>query len=185
MMSESDDQDLDLSTMLNNMERQLIEKALSEKQKKKEPPHEPMVVLEISGKEPELWEERQPRFFQRLGNSIKDIFKSDIPTNATANKEIMDTADDLVRSAQEAIKSPQLINQERQASIKKQLAEAKANEAVARKTELEADLLEAEIERDKVHQSQKMIQILIQRGILVPLKQDDGEIVLLYKGKAK
>ncbi len=141
-----------------------------------------LVAIEITGKDLDTWNDRRPRFYERMLNSVINIFKSDIPPSATANKEMKESADDFLRSAQEKIKSPQLVNQERQASISLKLAEAREREANTRKIQLEADKLEMEIEQETVHQSQKTIEILIQRGELELLKEEDGELILLYKG---
>lgn len=145
----------------------------------------PLIAIEVSGKNKDIWKKRRPRFFQRLINSIKSLFKGDIPPSATANSEILDAADEILHSAQEAIKSPQLINQERQANIKNKYADTKLKEAEARKAALEADILEMEYEREMVHHSQKLIERMIQRGELILLKEDNGEIVLLYKGQGR
>ncbi len=145
--------------------------------------HEPMISVSIVGQDQNTWLKREPRFIERILNSVKNFFGSDIPSTATANNEIQEAAENLVESAQQTIKSPQLINLERQANIKVKLAEVKEREANARKTTLEADLIEQEVKlREDVHNSQRIIDLLIQRGELVPIEKN-GVMTFVYNKK--
>lgn len=142
--------------------------------------NESMMAVEITGKDAGLWERRESRFVERLVNSFKKLLGADIRPEITANNELLDAADAIANSAKEALKAPQLKNLERQAAVRAKLAEAKEKEANARKIGLEADMLEMEIERERVLQSQAIINRLITRGELIPVEKD-GELVLVYK----
>lgn len=142
--------------------------------------HENMVAIELCGKNPERWERREPRFIERLKNSFRKLLGADIRPEITANNELLDAADTLAKSAQEALKAPQLHNLERQASVKLKLAEAMEKEANARRTNLEADMLEIEVKSKHIHESQAIIDRLIQRGDLIPVEKD-GELFMVYK----
>lgn len=139
---------------------------------------ESMIAVGVTGKDSKVWVDRKPRFLERLINSVKMLFGADIPASATANQEFQDTVDSMAKSAQEALKGPQLVNEERQASINLKLAEAKERAANARKVGLEADLLEAEV-RKTVHESQKIVNLSLQRGEL-KLFIEDGKITFVF-----
>lgn len=145
--------------------------------------NEPMLAVSIVGKNSEIWEKREPRFVERITNSVKKIFGADIPAYATVDEDLKEAAEDLASSAKAAIKTPQLKNLDRQATINLKLAEIKLKEANARKTNLEADLLEQELKmREDVHNSQKYVDLLIQRGELIPVEKE-GELIFIYKKK--
>jgi hypothetical protein len=139
-----------------------------------------LLAIDIQGKDPEIWAHQKPRLYTRIANSVKDLFSqnNDIPPQATANEDIKETIENLAYSAKAKLQSPQLANLERQANINVKLAEVKEREANARKIALEADRLEMDIEREKVHESQKMINILIQRGQL-SLVEHEGEMCFI------
>jgi len=143
-----------------------------------------MISVDLHGKDIEIWEKRSDRFHERITNSIKKIFGGDIPASATANEDLKEAIDDLAESAKQKLKTPQLNNIEKQITIRAKYAELKEREARTRKIELEADKLEMEIERAKVLESQKIIDLLIQRGELV-MKQINGETVFIYKKRRK
>lgn len=153
---------------------------LDKQNSKLESDHEKMVAIEICGKDPACWEAQEPRFVNRIVNSFKRLFGADIKPDVTANNELLDAADTLAKSAHEALKAPQLYSSERQASIKLKLAEAKEKEASARKVNLEADMLEMEIRKQAIAESQEYIDLLIKRGELIPIEKD-GEFFLVYK----
>ncbi|MEW8439698.1 MAG: hypothetical protein AB2689_16240 [Candidatus Thiodiazotropha taylori] len=143
-----------------------------------------LITIELSGRNPERWKARKPRFLQRIGNSVKKLLGADIKPQFTADEELNNTAEEAIKSAKEAIRKPQLENEERQASIQLKLAEVKEKEAYARRTNLEADMLEIEIESKLIHESQEIIDRLIQRGALIPIEKD-GELYFIYnKDKA-
>jgi hypothetical protein len=141
-----------------------------------------MILLNIAGKDPVRWEKRKPHFLNRLINSVKGMMGTPFDRSNTANEEIQSTFDDIARSAQEVAKAPQLINAERMASITLKLAEAREREAVARKTNLEADMLEDEIKRKEIFESQRVIELLIQRGELL-VKESDGQKYIILTGR--
>lgn len=148
-----------------------------------------LLSVAFEGKDSEIWARQEPRFHQRIFNSLKKMVGQgrDIPASATANDDLKEAIDNVAQSAQEKLKGPQLINLERQANIAVKLAEAKEREANARKIDLEADKLEMEIERAKVHESQAVIELMFQRGELTLLEKD-GVTYLVYsrarKGRA-
>jgi hypothetical protein len=139
-----------------------------------------MIAIDVAGKDPDIWVKRSDRFHQRLLNSVKKLFGQDIPASATANIDLRDTVDAIAEGVHEKLKEPLLANVERQASVKVKLAEAKEKEANARRIGLEADKLEIELESERVHESQKMIDLLIQRGELTLIEQN-GETIFIYK----
>ena len=110
---------------------------------------------------------------------------ADIPASATANSELQNAADEIAKSAQEVLKKPQLENIERHANIRLKLAEAKEREANARKIALEADILEAEHERQEAHESQKIVDLMIQRGEIIFVERDDEIVFIVKKPKNK
>lgn len=136
------------------------------------------ISISASGQDEELWDKRKTRFFQRTMNSVKKMFGNDIPPKATLFPELECMGDQLLETTHERLKGPALVNMERQASVMLKLAEVKEKEANARKTELESDLLE--VERNRVLESQRHIDLLIQRGELV-VSEKDGEVVLIYR----
>lgn len=139
-----------------------------------------MISVELHGRDIEIWEKRSDRFHERITNSIKKMFGGDIPASATVNNDLKEAIDDLAESAKQKLKTPQLNNIEKQISIQAKYAELKEREARTRKIQLEADMLEIEVERARVLESQKIIDILIQRGELV-MKEINGETVFIYK----
>jgi hypothetical protein len=143
-----------------------------------------LIAIDIQGKSPEIWAHQEPRFYQRLLNSMKRMVGrgNDIPPRATADEEIKDTLDTILSSAQEKLKGPALANLEKQANVAVKLAEAKEREANARRLSLEADKLEMEIEREKVHESQRVIDLMIQRGELL-VTERDGVRYFIYNSK--
>lgn len=143
---------------------------------------ESLLSIDLEGRDIQIWEKRRPRFHERLVNSVKMLFGKDIPPSATANEDLKKAIDTMGDSAIEALKAPQLKNLERQASVRVMLAEAREREAQARKIEIETEMMELELDRErrKVHESQQIIERLIQRGELVMLERD-GETVLIYK----
>lgn len=149
------------------------------KLKKPESTEQSLVAVEACGKDSELWAEHNSRFITRLLNSVKNVFNNDIPPKATADNEIHDAIDNAADGLNEKLKGPKLVNQERQANIYKILAEAKEREAAARKLSLESDMIEMELERQKVHESQKMISLLIQRGELKIIEKDGETLFIL------
>lgn len=140
------------------------------------------VSIEVSGKNVDTWKEKSPSFFIRLKNSLLKFLGADIKPAYTADNAIINLAENAVESAQALVKNPQLINQERQASIKLKLAEAEEKLANANKTNIESELLSIELERAKIINSQKYIDRLIQRGELVPVEKN-GQIYLVYNKK--
>lgn len=150
---------------------------------------EGQIAVEVSGKDPVVWTKRKLRFYQRIFNSIRKIFESDIPPAATADTELKTLSDLLAASAFESIKTPVLKNVERQAAIKLMLAEAREKEAAAkereanaRKLHLEADLIELEMETKKVLESQRILDLAIQRGELTVIEKD-GETLFIVCDK--
>ena len=95
---------------------------------------------------------------------------------------IEESIDELVLSAKLKLKGAQISNLERHASISVKLSKAKLNEAETRLKNLEAEKLEAEIERDLVLESQAFIERAFQRGELTSY-EENGEIVISYKKK--
>ena len=142
-----------------------------------------LISIEVVGKDAELWDKRGKRFYQRLINSVKQMLGNDIPSSATADKDIKDAVDALAESALERLKGPLLTNLERQASVKSLLAEAREKEANARLIGLKADKLEMEIKRERIHESQRMIDLLIQRGELTIIERE-GEIIAIVNKSA-
>lgn len=139
--------------------------------------HENMLSIGIHGRDSDTWGKRGPRFVERIFNSFRSLFSGDVRPEVTANTELLDTADAL---AKEVLNAPQLRHLEKQLSIKLKMAEIKEREANARKVGLEADKLEMEIEREQVLKSQKLIELAIKRGELIPVVEN-GELVLIYK----
>lgn len=140
-----------------------------------------LITIDVAGKDPEIWKNRSQRFHERLINSVKKMLGNDIPASATADKDLRDAVDSLADAAQEKLKKPALMNLERQASIQVLLAEAKEKEANARRTNLEADKLEIEIERERVLESQRVIDLMIQRGELTVVEKDGETLFILRK----
>lgn len=141
----------------------------------------PLIAVEISGRDSAIWEKREPRFNERLTNSVKKVFGADIPPSATAEGDVKDIVDGVADAVNSKLKASTLINLEKQAAIKVKHAEVKEREANARLVNLQADKLALELEREQTHESQKMIDLLIQRGDLI-MTECDGEIIFIYKG---
>lgn len=141
-----------------------------------------LIVINLSGKDPEIWRQRCKRFYWRIRNSVKRIFNSDIPPLASSDAEIRTVSDLMTTTALGAIKTPALKNMERQAAIRLKLAEAREKEASARMLELEGDKLELQLEgvRRKVLESQRLLDLAIQRGEIV-VSEQDGAIVILIR----
>lgn len=144
-----------------------------------EPLSEQMLSIDVHGRDREIWEKREPRFVERILNSFKMLFGGDIRPEVTANTELLDAADTMAKNV---LSTPQIKNLERQVAVKLKMAEILEREANARKTSLEADKLAMEIERENVLHSQKVIELAIKRGELVPIKKD-GELVIIYTKK--
>ncbi|MEM6484718.1 MAG: hypothetical protein AAF662_07035 [Pseudomonadota bacterium] len=137
------------------------------------------IAIDLSGRDHTVWEKRSSRFFERILNSVKKYLGLDIPSGAPTDPKVLDALNSLSDSALATLKSPQLKNLERQASIKVKVAEAREKEALARKIELESDKLEMDIERERVIESQLTIDRLIQRGELTIIENEDGRLTFI------
>ena len=52
-----------------------------------------LVAIEIAGKDANIWEKREPRFNERLTNSVKKLFGADIPPSATVGDDLKEVID--------------------------------------------------------------------------------------------
>ena len=132
------------------------------------------VSIDLTGKDKEIWDRQRPKFVARLINNIKSLWDSQVPGRTTVHEEAKKTLFDLAASAQDIIKSPQLKNMEKEAEIIKKMSEAKLNNSKARKIDAEAALIE------EVHNSQKVIESLMNKGELYP-EIKDGKLHIIFK----
>lgn len=141
------------------------------------------IAVELSGKDKAVWIQRCKRFYDRILNSVRKLHKSDIPPMAKSDSEVRTVSDLLAKTAGAAIRGPLLKNLERQAALRLKVAEAREKEAIARKTELEADKLEFsfEAERNRVLASQHFLDLAIQRGEIVVLEHEGETVIGIIK----
>lgn len=136
---------------------------------------ESFLAIDLVGKNKNIWEARRPRFIVRLINKIRSLWNSQVPGRSTLHEESKFALTNLVASAQEVIKSPQMKNMERQAEIVKKLSEANLNNSNAKKIDAETELIQ-------VLNSQKIVESLIKKGELYP-EVKDGKLNIIFKPK--
>lgn len=123
------------------------------------------LIITLEGKNHDLWKKNEPRLKQRLKNSLKSVFQSDITPGKAISDEFKSMVNAALLGAKAVIERPQLENQARSANIKKSIAQTKQIEAETKKLSMEE-------KRKQVHESQRYIERKIQRGELVVIEKD-------------
>ena len=138
-----------------------------------------LIAVETYGNDIVIWNDHKPRFLKRLWNTIKSPFNKGYPEEETANNEINDIIDNVADGINERLRSPSLVNLERQANISKILAETRKMNLESDRLEIDNEKERMKAEKEKLLHSQEIIYRLIENGT-IKISEKDGETLIVF-----
>lgn len=141
-----------------------------------------LILIEIHGRDSEIWEKAKKPFFSRILERFRAIKKSKIPGHGELGEKVENSVFKAVRGVDALLDKQHIENAERQANIALKLAEIRKTEAETRKITAEAECTEFELAQRRVmaiQNAQAELGKLISEGKIAIINNDGIPIIAL------